>query len=390
LGLYLHIPFCRKRCKFCYFRVYTDKNSDQIQTYLDALATEVELYAQLPSVTARPLHFVYFGGGTPSFISSRHLRALVARIKDVLPWDQAEEIAFECEPGTLTQAKLDTIKEIGVTRLSLGLENLNDEILRNNGRAHVSKEIYAVMPWVKALDFAQVNVDLISGMVGETWVSWRETVQKTIDLDPDSVTVYQMELPFNTVYSKDLLSGDGDPLPLANWQTKRDWHAYAFEQFAAAGFTRSSAYTMQKQADGQFVYRDAVWRGQDMLGCGVASFSHMSGVHYQNAPRWEDYLGPLERGELPLHRAFATSKEERLTRELILQMKLGQLAPAYFRDKYSADIIAEYGQPLAGLRDEGMLNFSADGVELTDEGLLRVDQLLPDFYDESYRNSRYT
>lgn len=390
LGLYLHIPFCRKRCKFCYFRVYTDKNSDQIQTYLDALAREVEHYAQQPAVIDRPLHFVYFGGGTPSYISSRHLRALVQRLKDAMPWDQADEIAFECEPGTLTKAKLETIRAIGVTRLSLGLENLDDEILRHNGRAHVSKEIYQVMPWVHELDFDQVNVDLISGMVGETWDSWRQTVQKTIDLDPDSVTVYQMELPYNTLYSKDLLSGDGEPLALADWKTKRAWHAYAFEQFAAAGFTRSSAYTMKRTPDARFVYRDAVWTGQDMIGTGVASFSHMSGVHYQNAPRWEDYLGAIDSGDLPLHRAFATTREEQLTREVILQLKLGALEPEYFRAKFDVDIVERFAPALKGLRDEGMLSFDADSVTLTDEGLLRVDQLLPDFYETQYRNARYT
>ena len=86
-------------------------------------------------------------------------------------------------------------------------------------------------------------------MVGETWPSWRQTVQKTIEFDPDSVTVYQMELPYNTVYSKDLLAGDGEPLALADWKTKRAWHAYAFEQLAAAGYVRSSAYTMKKTPD---------------------------------------------------------------------------------------------------------------------------------------------
>ena len=390
LGLYLHIPFCRKRCKFCYFRVYTDKNADQIQTYLDALAREVEHYAQQPAIQGRPLHFVYFGGGTPSYISSRHLRALVERIKDVMPWDQADEIAFECEPGTLTKAKLETIRDIGVTRLSLGLENLNDEILHHNGRAHVSKEIYQAMPWVKELDFDQVNVDLIAGMVGETWERWRETVQKTIDLDPDTATVYQMELPYNTVYSKDLLSGDSEAIPLADWKTKRAWHAYAFEQFAAAGYTRSSAYTMKKTPEARFVYRDAVWTGQDMIGAGVASFSHMNGVHYQNAPRWEDYLGTIDRGDLPLHRAFATNRDEQLIRELILQLKLGAIDPAYFRAKFDADIIDRFGPVFSGLRGEGLLNFDASSVTLTDEGLMRVDQMLPDFYEAKYCNARYT
>ena len=174
----------------------------------------------------------------------------------------------------------------------------------------------------------------------------------TIDLDPDTVTVYQMELPYNTVYSKDLLSGDSEAIPLADWKTKRAWHAYAFKQFAAAGYTRSSAYTMKKTPEARFVYRDAVWTGQDMIGAGVASFSHMNGVHYKNAPRWEDYLGTIDRGDLPLHRAFATNRDEQLIRELILQLKLGAIDSAYFRAKFAADIIDRFGPVFSGLRGE--------------------------------------
>ena len=390
LGLYLHIPFCRKRCKFCYFRVYTDKNSKQILRYLDALAREVELYAARPATQGRPLRFVYFGGGTPSYISARHLRQLAARLQATMPWDQAEEVAFECEPGTLTQAKVAAIAEIGVTRLSLGLENMNDEILRDNGRAHTTREIRAALPWVQAAGFQQVNVDLIAGMVGETWELWRDTVQKTIDLDPDSVTVYQMELPFNTVYSKQVLGADDGPPPFADWQTKRDWHAYAFEQFAAAGYQPSSAYTvMKKGTDARFVYRDAVWQGADMLGCGVASFSHMQGVHYQNDPSWDHYLESLEGGTLPLSRAYPTTPEERLVREMILQLKRGHLDAAYFRAKFGVELADEFGAAYANLQEEGMLAFDRDQVRLTPQGLLMVDQLLPDFYDPRYRDGRY-
>ena len=138
LGLYLHIPFCRKRCHFCYFRVYTDKNAAEVQGYLDTLAREWELYNEQRAVAGRPLNFVYFGGGTPSFLSTRQLQSLVARMDAVSPWRDAEEITFECEPGTLTEAKLTAIREIGVTRLSLGVENFDDRILEINGRAHRS------------------------------------------------------------------------------------------------------------------------------------------------------------------------------------------------------------------------------------------------------------
>ncbi len=121
LGLYLHIPFCRKRCKFCYFKVFTEKNSGEVERYLAALAREIELVSELPVMGARPFRFVYFGGGTPSFLSSRQLERLVDRLRANVSWDAAEEVTFECEPGTLSEAKVKTLREIGVTRVSLGV-----------------------------------------------------------------------------------------------------------------------------------------------------------------------------------------------------------------------------------------------------------------------------
>ena len=228
-------------------------------------------------------------------------------------------------------------------------------------------------------------------MVGETWETWRETVERTVDLDADSITVYQMELPFNTVYSQSIAGGGREEMILADWRTKREWHAFAFDRFEAAGYERASAYTVVKQGTEQsFVYRDALWRGSDMIGAGVASFSHMGGIHYQNASSWEQYLGDLGEDRLPLARAFATNAEERLTRELILQLKLGQVSTRYFEEKHGVDILDRFAAPLEGLRDEGMLTWDGTTVALTRTGLLRVDQLLPAFYDSRYRNARYT
>ena len=391
LGLYLHIPFCRKRCKFCYFRVYTDKNARDIDRYLEALASEVEHYGPKKRFEGRSLDFVYFGGGTPSYISVKHLKELVDRVKAVFPWDQAREVAFECEPGTLTQSKLEAIREIGVTRLSLGVENMNDEILRENGRAHLTHEINEVMPWVKSLDFHQVNVDLISGMVGETWETWRETVSRTVDMDADTVTIYQMELPFNTTYSKALRDDEIGTPKVADWETKRAWHDYAIERFQEADYEVSSAYTLSKRGrQGGFVYRDALWRSADMIGTGVASISHIGGVHYQNKTAWDTYLEDLEEGKLPVGRGFIPSDEERLTREMILQLKLGHIRPSYFRDKFGEDILGKFGSAFSVLEDEGMLSLEEDRVQVSRRGMLRVDQLLPRFYSAAYSNARYT
>src|SRR4051794_29937687 len=149
LGLYLHIPFCRKRCKFCYFRVYTDKNADEVEVYLDAISREIALYADRKGLGDRQFEFVYFGGGTPSFLSNAQLERLIERINHHWTWSAAREVTFECEPGTLKESKLQTIKKIGVTRLSLGVEHFDDEVLSTNGRAHKSPEIFRAYQWAR-------------------------------------------------------------------------------------------------------------------------------------------------------------------------------------------------------------------------------------------------
>ena len=391
LGLYMHIPFCRKRCKFCYFRVYTDRNAGQIQRYLDALGREVEMLAERRAVAERPLSYVYFGGGTPSFIAVKHLRQLVDRVKAVMPWDDAREVTFECEPGTLTESKVEAIRDIGVTRLSLGIENWSDEILEENGRAHLTKEIHRCLPWIRDAGFAQLNVDLIAGMVGETWDSWKDTVEKTLEVEPDSVTIYQMELPYNTVYSRRMLE-EGEASPVADWPLKRAWNDYAIDRLKEAGYEVSSAYTMIKpdKKSSQFLYRDALWHGSDLIGTGIASFGHLSGVHAQNLAGWAPYLEAVERGELPLQRAKALDADELMTRELILQMKLGRLDLGYFRDKFQVDPLVRYEDAFEQHRDAGLLEIDGDEVILDRAALLKVDTLLPAFYHPQYRDVRYT
>jgi oxygen-independent coproporphyrinogen-3 oxidase len=390
LGLYLHIPFCRKRCKFCYFRVYTDKNAGDVEVYSDALVKEVSLYAKTPFVGGRGLRYVYFGGGTPSYLSAGQLRDLMTRLKAVMPWDGAEEVTFECEPGTLQKHKLEALREMGVTRLSLGIENFDPRILEFNGRAHLEEEVYRAYGWARDVGFDQINIDLIAGMVGETWDNWRSCVEKTLKLAPESVTIYQMELPYNTVFTKELkMVGEDPSFAVADWPTKRAWVEYAYETMLAAGYSISSGYTLKRTPDVKFVYRDALWHGADMFGTGVASFGHVGGVHVQNVDRWEDYLGKLDRDELPLGRALPVSSKERLIREMILQLKTGRLDVVYFRDKFGVDIRDEFRAGWDKLAADGELTVG-DDVKLTRQGLLHVDRLLPTFFEARHRDARYT
>jgi oxygen-independent coproporphyrinogen-3 oxidase len=317
----------------------------------------------------------------------------VKRLTAVTPWTHAEEITFECEPGTLTEHKLRAIRRMGVTRLSLGVENFDDRILEINGRAHRSPEIETAYRFARGLDFPQINIDLIAGMLGETDDNWQRCIEKTVALEPDSVTIYQMELPYNTTISKDLLQKTGQMTgSLAGWDTKRRWVQEAFAALERAGYHIGSAYTAVKDPSRtKFLYRDRLWQGADMAGLGVASFGHVNGVHIQNKDTWETYSEAIDRGELPLARAYRPTDDERMRRELVLQLKLGRLTPAYFADKYKVDIIRQFADQFASLRAEGYLaQADPEGVALTRDGLLRVDSLLPRFFRPEHTNIRYT
>jgi oxygen-independent coproporphyrinogen III oxidase len=391
LGVYFHIPFCRKRCHFCYFRVYTDKNAEEIKSYLDLGMRELEAYARTPRIAGRKPKFVYFGGGTPSYLSVSQLKILTDRMKALLPWDEAEEVAFEAEPGTLTEPKLAAIREIGVTRLSLGVENFAKHILEVNGRAHREDEIYRAYDYSRKIGFPQINIDLIAGMIEETDENWQRNIAKTIELQPDSVTIYQMEIPYNTTIYQQMKAEGKLVAPVADWHTKRRWVSEAFSALEQAGYTVTSATTaVREPAKTKFVYRDELWQGADLLGLGVASFSHVGGVHFQNLPDFETYTAAVRAGELPVGRALPTTAEERMIRELILQLKLGRVSQGYFREKFGVVIGERFNQQLAELTRRGLISEQGDWLVLTREALLKVDVILHAFFLPQHQNARYT
>ena len=387
LGLYLHIPFCRKRCKFCYFRVYTDMPASDVERYSKALVAEAMLVAAKPAIAGRRLSYVYFGGGTPSFLSVRQLERLVEGLHESFGWEHAKEVTFECEPGTLSEPKLRALKALGVTRLSLGVENFDDAILSENGRAHLSAEIMKSWEWIQSIGFSNTNVDLIAGMVGETTESWHRTVERTLSLQADSVTIYQMELPLNTVYAKDLLQGTAQS-SVADWQTKRSWVDWAFSRFIEAGYSISSAYTLVRDPTKvAFQYRDMLWQGSDLAALGVASFGHMSGVHYQNASHWDEYLAAVEGGVFPITRGLKPSQKQLLIRELVLGLKKGSVNIDRLEKKFGINPMQQWASQWMALQTEGYIESLGRCPTLSRRGLLEVDRLLPRFFETASTSS---
>jgi oxygen-independent coproporphyrinogen-3 oxidase len=230
-------------------------------------------------------------------------------------------------------------------------------------------------------------------MLGETDANWHDCIERTVALQPDSVTIYQMELPYNTTISGDLLKGTGQfSDTVANWATKRRWVQEAFAALERAGYHIGSAYTAVKNPQlTKFIYRDRLWEGADLLGLGVASFGHINGIHVQNLDTWPKYQDAIERGEVPLGRAYRPTPEERMIREFILQLKRGSNRPAYFQEKYGVEVLSRFRDALDSLQRDGYLaEATPNRIALTRDGLMRVDVLLPRFFLPEHAGIRYT
>jgi len=271
LGIYLHTPFCRKRCHFCYFRVYTGVNSKQVNTYLDGAIKELELYARQPFIGGRKPTFVYFGGGTPSFLSTRQLTSITGKMKAVLPWDEAEEITFECEPGTLNEQKLKFIKELGVTRLSLGVENYDADILEFNGRAHRAVEIDRAYEWAQACGFPQINIDLMHGLPGQSTSAAAHDIESAIAFSPEHLSLYQLTIEPNTRFA-------AEPPPLPDEETCWQIRCTLEERAAGAGFERYEVSAFSRPVN-RCRHNLNYWEFGDYIGIGAGAHAKITDRH---------------------------------------------------------------------------------------------------------------
>jgi oxygen-independent coproporphyrinogen-3 oxidase len=382
LGMYVHVPFCVKRCDYCYYRSYAQCSDLDKNRYIKAVLMEAELYRQQPLLSNRTVAFVYFGGGTPSLLTDRQIAHLLGELQRLLPWDRSAEVTFECAPKSVTRNKLKLLRDRGVTRLSLGVQQFDDAVLAANSRVHLVEDVERAYEHIREAGFAIVNLDLIVGLIAETDRTFYHSVRRAIELAADSVTIYQLEIPRNTHLFRRLHDpAQVPPTRPAGWGVKRRRLATAFCMLDAAGYTQRSAYAaVRDPAHVSFVYQDAQYRGADLLGLGLASFSYLNGMHFQNVSRLDEYVERLARGELPFARGYSLDREEQMVREFVLQLKLGQVDHGYFRQKFGIDIADRMRPGLSSFAERGWLQTGDASIRLTRAGLLRADRLLPAFY----------
>jgi len=369
INIYVHIPFCVQRCAYCYYKTNELKDKkEHVDRYVNAICREIELAASRFHLGQRPVESVYFGGGTPTLLKPEHLQKITQSLHTYLNIG-TPEFTVEAEPVTLTQKKADLLKELGVNRISLGVQSFSDEILAICNRLDNEEKV------LKAIDMAQgtgavVNIDLLSGLAGETFETWKYSADRAISTGAESITVYKMELYANTDYYKSLRKKE---IVLPSEEEELAFMTYAMEQFEKNQYVPWCFFTFTRNGQYKNIYASSLWQGTDCYAFGASGFGSMGRWLYQNTNDDEKYTEILESGKLPVNRGYLMTDLEEIIRRISLGMKLVRFDLKAFQNRFGFRLESLCSPVLETLAAEGFISVSDEFAALTSKGILYGD-----------------
>jgi len=387
-GLYLHLPYCRKRCTFCFYKVYTNRNLLPMDTYLGALHREIDRYGANPEIRARTVNTIYFGGGTPTTLSVEQMQALAAKLRETFTISPDVEWTVEGEPATLDPEKARTLRELGVTRLSIGVQSFNEALLDRNGRSHGVEHAFRAVDMARANKFPVINIDLMSGMIDETPETWDRSLDTLIGIRPEHVSIYRMEVYKNTLLYAAGYTGPGVGGIPTDEEELTQWH-HAVERLEAAGYTQVAGHAFILKPEHNHWQRVDNWSTGELLGMGVSSFSYLNGTVFQNSSKWDEYVATAGAGESAVKRSVRLNTRGIMAREVVLGLKLFRIDRPAFQRRHGFDLLELYGPRFAQLEHEGLLTIMDEAVELTRRGRDYVDMICALFYLPEHSDKRF-
>jgi oxygen-independent coproporphyrinogen-3 oxidase len=366
LGLYLHIPFCRQRCHFCafYLEMYRPPAAE---AFLHALHTELRLYGDDRDREARPVSSVYFGGGTPTVLTTDQLAAILARIRQSFSLHPDCEITVEAHPGTVHAIDLRELRHAGVTRLSFGAESMHDDELMGIGRPGARAETIAAVTAGRAAGFTNINLDLMYGLPGQTIESWKQTLRACCELSPSHLSCYSLTVEEGTRFARDIhrqasLAPD-DTLQIEMDQT-------AQELLVQAGYAQ---YEVSNYAKPGYECRHNLlyWTQGNYIGLGPSAQSYVDGVRFGNVADLMAYQTALAHGRLPVLERTVLTPEEELRDAVIFGLRLTRGIPTSHLHRHGENY--GYLQAIDGLRAVNLLEEEGERTRLSAQGRLLAD-----------------
>ncbi|MDR0305481.1 MAG: coproporphyrinogen III oxidase family protein [Chitinispirillales bacterium] len=378
-NLYVHIPYCHKKCEFCYYKAVEIGDEPVPDEYVQALLREMELYSGNPFIRSKKTSAVYFGGGTPTKLTGSQINKLMAKVKECFNLASDYELCFEARPGLETdEEKLRLLREHNLRRLSLGLQSMDDEVLSVNGRNHSVSDFTKAFELAKKVKIPSINIDIMSGMAGQSLDSWMDTVEKVIELHPENITIYKLEAYLNIIMFKKLRSKD---IKLISNEEEADYVKQGFKTILHSGYLAVTNFSFSINEAHNHVHRKMVWAGEDLLGIGASARSCINDVLFQNEINIEHYTKRiLKDGELPIMRAYDFSPREAMIQRIVFGLKSMNYETQPFYDEFGVDVMTIFGNELRRLQEMRFVQITDTHIMLTFEGMVYADDIVRLFY----------
>jgi len=372
LNLYLHTPYCIQRCSYCYYKTINlrgEEKQQRMEQYTNALCRELALAAEVHHLQDRPVISVYFGGGTPSLLPSEQLLQINETLRKYYNLQEDTEYTVEGEPVTLTPEKMATIQQMGATRMSMGVQSFDTDIIKNSHRLDDEKKVLRAIDLAKTTPLT-LNIDLMSGLAGETDQTWAHSVGRAIESGVQSITVYKTELYTNTEYYRGIKN---NTLELPSDDQELRYMQYAMARLEEAGYLPWSFYTFTKHGENVHVHSPSVFRGDDIYAFGASAFGRLGDYLFQNTNDENKYIDMLAHDHLPVQRGHRLTMLDSMIRDVVLTMKLVRFNLRDFEHKYGVKVETQCAGAVQELVDDGFIHQSDDALHLTKKGILYGD-----------------
>jgi oxygen-independent coproporphyrinogen-3 oxidase len=363
LGIYAHIPFCIKKCLYCDFNSYSGI-LDIAGDYVKAVLKEITLRSQL--VRDRRVASVYFGGGTPTVIDTRSISCLISAVKqnfNVLP---TAEFTIEANPGTVSENSLNQLRKAGVNRLSIGLQAWQDRLLAKLGRIHCKEDFVTTYKAARQSGFDNINVDLMFGLPTQTVEEWEETITSVIELGPEHISAYSLEIGEDTPFYRMLKIGE---LSLPDESSERDMYQKALDLLGRSGYVHyeiSNFSLAGKECRHNLLY----WQAQDYLGLGAGAHSYINAVRFSNRTDPDSYIRKINSGILPTYETHVQTLKDEVSEYMFMGLRLLKgVSRDDFSERFNKGLDDIYGRHIKKLCDLGLLEDTGRHIRLTRLGL---------------------
>ena len=372
ISLYIHIPFCAQKCLYCDFPSFARKDHLR-KAYIEALNKEI--------ISLREKHnnleinTIFIGGGTPSVLEADELECL---LKEVAKLNMAKDIEYsmECNPGNLTEEKLEVMKKYGVNRISMGLQAKQDNLLKGLGRIHNYKTFKENFLLAKKVGFNNINVDLMFGLPNQRLNEWEETLREIISLEPAHISAYSLIIEEGTAFYN---LYENDKLKLPTEEEERKMYHLAKKILEENGFNQYEISNYAKEGK-ECRHNLAYWNMDNWIGVGSASASYMDGKRIKNISSVEEYINSInEKGEA-IEEIINNSKNDNMEEFMFMGLrKINGIDENEFKNRFSMNINNVYGEIINKYIDEGLLIRESGRIFLSEKGIEISNVIMADF-----------